>query len=436
MKLLKDSLYLSKAQQRKIFLALSILTIILYIIAMIFSLCGSKYFILDYQNSQMDNIEAWSKTYHIYPLLMLLFNTIEFSIILAFILNKSPRILYVLVYFGIRAILSIPFEFPPVLDYIYPVIFYLSIPLVDQLIENKKINWIIYVKNILDIIIAMLISLGLQLCIFVIKTGLFSLENHIMNLSATFIYALEYDIALFVILSTVSLYINREKGDSICTTSQVHGGSSQTSMKQLQKSKLKNLTKNQRIKLKLLYIKVFLTQTLGFLLLMVLPFVMGKVFEFLMMYFAFAIARYILGFKYSLHYKKESICITVGIIIFGILTLAVPFFTVDVILALVLGISLAILLHLSYKYKGMYLFNKIAKPDKFAELYVLMDGDLTEHHVRIMCKHNNLNEEQTNIICDFAEGNKKSYLAKKYNYSEKSIERKINEAIDILNKNS
>ena len=169
---------------------------------------------------------------------------------------------------------------------------------------------------------------------------------------------------------------------------------------------------------------------------MVLPFLLGKVFEFLMMYLAFAVSRYTLGFNYSLHYKKESICITVGIIVFGILTLAVPFFTVDVILALVLGVSLAILLHLSYKYKGMWLFDKISRPDKFAQLYVLMDGDLTPHHVEVMCRHKGLDKEQTQIMLDFAEGNKKSYLAKKYNYSEKTIERKINESIEIINENS
>ena len=151
------------------------------------------------------------------------------------------------------------------------------------------------------------------------------------------------------------------------------------------------------------------------------------------MYTAFAIARYILGFSYSLHYKKEALCITVGAVVFGILSLAVPFFYVVVIMAILLGVSLAVLLHLSYKYKGFYLFNFVAKPDKFAELYVLLDGDLTPHHVKIICNHRGLDKEETEIMLLFAEGNKKSYIAKKLNYSEKTIERKINEAIDKLN---
>lgn len=284
----------------------------------------------------------------------------------------------------------------------------------------------------LRLLISIAVVFVLQLMIYVIKNGDWSFENHIQPLEIAFIFAIEYDIALLVILFTILLYINREKGDSkTWVTYHNHGSFSQTSKKQSLKS---SLSKTQKTKLRLLYIKFYLTQLGAFLLLMVLPFLLGKVFEFLVMYLVFAIVRAILGFKYSLHYKKEALCITVGAVVFGILSLAVPFFYVVVISAILMGVGLAILLHLSYKYKGFYLFNKIAKPDKFAELYVLMDGDLSQHHVKIICFHRGLNKEEINIITDFAEGNKKSYIAKKYNYSEKTIERKINEAIDKLNK--
>ena len=129
------------------------------------------------------------------------------------------------------------------------------------------------------------------------------------------------------------------------------------------------------------------------------------------MYLAFAIARYILGFNYSLHYKKEVICITVGVIVFGILSLAVPFFYVILIIAIAMGIALAVLLHLSYKYKGLFLFAKISKPDKFALLYVFFDGDITRDHVYKICKYKGLDEEHSCIIRDFMDGNKISFIA-------------------------
>lgn len=437
MKLLKtESPYLDKSQWKKLFLALSIMTICLYIVAMIFSLCENKYFILDYQNTQMDRIEAWFRNNNFKSLISWLFSTFEFAIILAFITNKIPKWYYLLIFYLPIAVIADRVQIPSIIYNILPIVFYIVISII-ELAKSKELSWKRFGFCTLRLVISIVVTMLLQFIIFIIKSGNISFVNHDMSLSANFCYTLEYDIALLVILFTISLYINREKGDSkLWTEPHGVGGFSQTSKKQSQKSKLKNLTKTQRNKLRFLYVRIYLSQIFGFLLLMVLPFLLGKVFEFLMMYLAFAIARYILGFNYSLHYKKESICITVGIIVFGILTLAVPFFTVDVILALILGVSLAILLHLSYKYKSMWLFDKISRPDRFAQLYVLMDGDLTPHHVEIMCRHKGLDREQTQIILDFAEGNKKSYLAKKYNYSEKTIERKINESIEIINENS
>ena len=434
-----DELYLTKIQWKKLFLATSILVIALYLAAMICSLCGSEYFILNYQNAQMDRIEAFLRDHGIMPLLNWVFTTIEFTIIIAFVLKKYPKWYYIVPFYGIAMIVSAIFPSIPILFYqLYPFAFYFVVSVIDQLIENhkspykEKFSFKKYGIQMLRLLIAMLVVFVLQILIFIIKSGSLSFESHVMNLSATFIYALEYDIALSVLLLTITLLLDKEKGASKWTTSQPVGSSSLTSKKQSLKSKQMNLTKTQKNKLRLLYAKFYITQLGAFLLLMVLPFFLGKLLEFLVMYLAFAIARYLLGFKYSLHYKKESLCIIVGAIVFGILSLAVPFFYVDLIIAIALGIGLAVLLHLSYKYKGMFLFAQIARPDKFAELYVIFD----RHHVKVMCLHKGLDGETTDIICDFTDGNKKSYIAKKHCYEVKTIERKINDAIDKLKENS
>ena len=313
-----DSLILNKKQWLKIFTAMSVMVIVLYLVAMIFSLCGSKYFILNYQNSQMDVIENFFK-------------------------------------------------------------------------------------------------------------------NHIMNLSATFIYAIEYDIALSIVLYTIALFLDREKGDSVSwTTHQVAGGSSQTSKTNLQKSLKKNLTKKQKNRIRLIYLKTYLIQLGTLLLVFMLPFLLGKMVEFLVMYVAFVIVRYILGFKYSLHFKKESLCVSVSIVIFGILALAVPFFYVTIILAILLGTALAILLHLSYKYRSLWLFNKVAKPDKFAVLYTFFEGNLDERYIKTVCTYKGLNHFQASLIYNFMQGEKISYLAFKFNYSQRMLIYKLDEAIDKL----
>jgi len=441
----EDSLYLTRMQWTKVFTAFSIMIIALYIVAMVASLLGSKYFILNYQNSQMDRIQEWLVNYNLYPLVMDLFMTLEFTIVISFVLKKIPKIWYVLAFYTIPMILYyimhlIFGEFPDIIRATYPFLFYLIIPIIQQCIDNRKdvyrpkFSWKKYGFCIVRLLIATAITFVLQIMIYVIKDGTFTLENKVMNLSAHFIYTLEYDIALSVILYTI-LLLYREKGDSkLWATSQDHGGSSQTSTKQSQKSLRKNLTKTQKRKIRLLYLRVYLTQICAFLLLMVLPFLLGKVLEFLVMYLAFAIARYLLGFKYSLHYKKESMCITVGVIVFGILSLAVPFFYVTLVLAITLGVSLAILLHLSYKYKGMFLFAQVAKPDKFALLYTFFDGNLEYRHVKQMCIYKGLNQEETKLICEYTEGNKISYIAWKNNYSVRMTIYKLDEAIAKLTK--
>ena len=86
-----DSLFLNKQQWRKVFLAMSIMTIVLYIVDMVVSLSGNTYFILNYQNEQMDRIENFLSQYRMIDILRSVFLTLEFSIVLSFVLQKVPK---------------------------------------------------------------------------------------------------------------------------------------------------------------------------------------------------------------------------------------------------------------------------------------------------------------------------------------------------------
>lgn len=421
-----DAFILSKKQWLKVFLAMSILIIAIYSVAMVFSLCGSKYFILNYQNAQMDHIEAFMKEYKIMALINDVFMTLEFCIIATFIRKKLPQWYFVLVFYVLPLIPYFIFKHLPSWFYtLYPFAVYLPLIFI-----GKKSD---IPSKLIRFLIAIAVSALLQLIILVIKAGYFDGVNHVMNLSATFIYAVEYDIALSVMLYTGALLLDREKGDSkVWTTSQPLGGSSQISKTQSLKSNTKNLTKAQKNRLWWLYAKTYLIQLGTLLLVLVLPFLLGKVFEFIVLYLAFAITRYILGFQYSLHFKKEALCVSASLIVFGILALAVPFFYAVIVIAIAMGCSLAIGLHLSYKYKSLWLYNEVAKSDKFATLYVFFDGDLSEYHIKIICGHKGLNHFQSSLIYNFMRGEKMSVLAHKFNYSQRMIIYKLDEAIDKL----
>ena len=280
-----DELYLTKTQWKKLFLATSILVIALYLTAMICSLCGSEYFILNYQNAQMDKIEAFLRDHGIMPMLNCVFLTFEFFVVLAFVIKKIPKWYYPLAFYGIAVLVAIIYPKVPTQFYtIYPFVFHIVIPIIEQIKDNhkaeitQKFSFKKYLFALLRLVIATAIVYLLQIMIFVIKNGNLSLtENHIMNLSATFIYALEYDIALSVVLYTIALLSDKEKGDSKSWVKFQHLGlSSQTSKTNSRKSTLKkNLTKTQKRKIRLLYLKMYLTQIAAFLLLMVLPFLLG-----------------------------------------------------------------------------------------------------------------------------------------------------------------
>lgn len=441
MKLLnkEEGMFLSKPQIFKVAMALTLSIIVLYLIATICSLCSNPYFLFNYHNEQLLNIENWFKSINCYSLITYLFSTLEFYIISWFILGKRCKWYTLLIFYLVPVCIVIAFPKIPIEIWsIYPIIYYILIPILHHLKHDPKLTFKYWFYNYgIRIIIATAVSFLYQFLIFIIKMGAVKVSNNIYGLEATTIFSLEYDIALAITLYFIWLCLHREKGDNKqWATYQAAGGFSQTSKKQSQKS---NLTKNkpelsraQKKKLRMLYVKLYVHQILGFLLLMVLPFVLGKVFEFLILYFTFAITRNILGFKYSLHFKKEATCISVGVIVFGILTLVVPFFSVIICAAIILGCGLATILHLSYKYKGMFLFMQVANKDRYADLFVALDADVSEHHIKIMGKHWGLNDFQRNLLFDYMQKDKLSYLAKKYNYSDRQINYELDEIVNKI----
>ena len=134
----EDKLYLTENQWKKIFIAASIMILILYVCAMVASLCGSQYFILNFENTQLDRIEEFMRTYHIQPLISFMFSTLEFTLILSFVLKRPTKIWYPLIFYGLRIGLAFAVKMPAFFNTVYPFLFYLTIPIIEQVIENKQ----------------------------------------------------------------------------------------------------------------------------------------------------------------------------------------------------------------------------------------------------------------------------------------------------------
>ena len=115
----EDSLYLTRKQWTKLFVAFSIMVLILYVAAMIASLRGSKYFILNYQNEQMDRIESFLREHQIYPLAVWVLTTIEFSVVITFVQLKLPKWYYMVPFYALAMIISATIPTMPVVFYTF-----------------------------------------------------------------------------------------------------------------------------------------------------------------------------------------------------------------------------------------------------------------------------------------------------------------------------
>lgn len=406
-----------------------ILMVVLYGIAIILTLTGHNYFITQYHNDTLqliqDKLTEWNLIYFINGL----FATIESVIVQFYILKRKPNIFVLL---GIFISFSLLMTFHVLPNFIYSiilVIIYLLEPLLYKEYRSKN-----YWKPFVRLLIIMVVTFILQYAIQVIKTSIVNNISQLeLPLSLLFIFNVEYYLALSLVVAWLTLM---QEGVLKLWTVLAHGGSSQTSRTKLWKSNPKtttNLTNKQKRKLRLLYARLFITQSLGFLFVMLFPILIGKWLEFMIVYLSFALTRYVLGFKKSLHFKREIICISVAAVLFWFITLITPSFNIILIIAILYGIGLATLLHFTYRYKRLYLFKSVANKDRYAEFYMALNADMSEHKVRITCNHFNISKDDTEMLVLYLCNKEKiSYIAYKFKITEMTVNRHLDDILEII----
>lgn len=405
-----------------------ILMVVLYGIAIILTLTGHDYFITQYHNDTLQLIQDKLTEWHLIYFLESLFIVIESTIIQFYIIQKKPNI-FVLVGMFIVIGLCQTFKLLPIWSYsLIITIFYLVLPLFYKEYRNKN-----YWKPFVRLLIIMVVTFILQYVIKVIKGNLLEFKQDVIPLSLVFIFNVEYYLALALIISWLVLM---QEGVSKLWTAGIHGGSSQTSRTKLWKSNPKtttNLTNKQKRKLRLLYARLFITQSLGFLFVMLFPIIIGKWLEFMIVYLSFALTRYVLGFKKSLHFKREIICISVAAVLFWFITLITPSFNIILIIAILYGVGLATLLHFTYRYKRLYLFKSVANKDRYAEFYMTLNADMSEHKVRITCNHFNISKDDTEMLVLYLCNKEKiSYIVYKFKITEMTVNRHLDDILEII----
>lgn len=391
------------------------------LVGVIFTLCGSNYFLLNYTNESLDSFQSFCESCGIKEYIDLIFLLIETNVFLYFIHRHfGLRNIIVSILSIIYSVISLYLNLP---SYLITLVIFILI-FISALTYKKGI-----VLNVLNYFIGLTIIFILEFLISYIKMGQINL-NMTNEFSIIFNCYIDF---LLILSSTYYLVVIIEERRTIkclkrkqSETSHLVFSSSQNTRKKKQSTNIETTKKKSNFTFNL---RFYLEQIMGFILILLFPIVTGKYVEYLFIYLTFVFTRAILGFNKSIHFEKESVCIFLALIIFWLITFFVPSFNINFTIAVCLGFLLAVFLHFSYKVNRLTLFMKVANKDRFATFYCILDGDLNDEYIKAISYKIGLDEIDTKILTLFMKGNKISYIAKTLNYDSITINRHLD---DIL----
>lgn len=409
----------------KLVLTLNILIYLVLLTGLIFTLSGSNYFLISYDNSSLNSFQTFCETYGLKEYVDLLFLLIETNIILLFIHKKfNLRVLITNILIIGYSILSL---YAPIPTFTINIFLILCVFISALCYKDKKR----IISNVINFFISAISVFILELLINYIKLKQINF-NEDLEFNIIFNCYIDYLICLSTTLYLVALIKERRTIKCLkrehSETSHLVGSSSQNIKKRRHSTSIETIKKKSNFTFNL---RFYLEQLMGLLLIILFPIVTGKFVEYIFIYLTFIITRAILGFNKSIHFEKESVCIFLALIIFWLITFFVPSFNINFTIAIILGFILAVFLHFSYKVNRLTMFMKVANKDRFATFYCILEGDLSSEYIEAVSYKIGLNELDIKILTLFMQRNKISYIAKTLGYDNITINRHLD---DIMTK--
>lgn len=410
------------------------LLLLVYLIALITTLCGSDFFLLKVDGGAIAALEDTLRSWNVNFLVPLAFASIEETIILCFVCLSKPKFWWPLSYFAMYlafyfvfafTINSIPGWLPFALGFPYAV----AIGLVSARKDFK--HWW---KPMVRLLIAAAASIVLNFMIFFFRTKLISLGT-ILSSTSLFYLSVEYDLALSLVLGFIALLMTREKGVSKCQMHRVAGGSSPTSTKCSPKPLPKRndqLPPSLLKKAKRIRAMAFAAQTAALIAISLFPIIVGKGTEFAIMYVSFCLTRLILGFKKSLHFKSEMLCISAGALVFWGLTLLIPSHEAILIVSVAYGCGLALGFRLYWELHDLRLYRLAAKSDRKAMLYCAFKGNIEPRHIKGIMKIRGYGDREIRMVVSYMSGLKIEAIAHDEKYAKITIDKALTEIAEDL----
>ena len=410
------------------------LVLLVYTIAMICTLNGNDYFMLNFHSEGLQRIEDTLRGCGLFALVQFLFVAVEGMIISSFTLQRLPKWWFSLAFY-LPVVLAdlicwgLVGYFPGVVQFLVILATHVTILLVMKLKEGKRE----VLFSFLRLAIAMVVSLALSEMISILRTKIWELFQHSWSNSATFALNFEYDIALVLALLFLSLVLplGKKKGVEPCLTEPLAGGSSPT-MKNLSPknspiAKTDEYSPSPRIKkrLRLLKAKVIAIQTVALIVIALLPWVVGRPVEFSLVYASFCLTRVMLGFSRSLHFKSELMCVTIGAVVFWLLTYLTPSVEACLIMSFAYGAGVAIGFRLYWELHDLILYRRACKLDRYAMLYTAFKGNVSKKHIKGVMLMRGYDKQDIDLVFLYMERMKVDGIAVEMNYSKRTIETRL-----------
>lgn len=410
------------------------LLLIVYLIALVTTLCGSDFFLLKVDGGAIAELEGTLRSWNVLFLSPLVFSTIEETIIVSFVALSKPKFWWPLAYFSIYLALYLAFAFtlgsiPGWLSLAIGVPFALVIGLVGIRKDFRK-----WWKPVLRLAIATAVSLFLNFIVFYFRTRLISLGT-ILPASQVFYLSVEYDLALALALGFIVLVAIREKGEIECQTHLAVGGSSPTSTKCSPKPLPKRnsqLPPSLLKKAKRMKAMTFAIQFAALIAVSLFPILVGKGTEFAIMYVSFCLTRLILGFRKSLHFKSEMLCISAGALAFWGLTLLIPSHEAVLIVSVAYGCGLALGFRLYWELHDLRLYRLASKSDRKAMLYCAFKGNVEPRHIKGVMKIRGYGDREIRMVVSYMNGLKIEAIARDENYAKITVDKALTEIAEDL----
>lgn len=410
------------------------LLLITYVVALVFTLCGSDAFLIGTENPAISDLASRLNSWGVYPLITIAFATIEETLMVWFIILKRPKWWMPASYFAARVLNNFIFLWAganavPTWSFLtINVLFCLGF----ALSHGKRCG-----KPLIRMAITIVLSFALNELIALFRSKAIEINHYYVE--TAFIYlSIEYDLAFGLSLGFLAMVIPWEKGGAeTCYPTADAGGSSPNSTNSSPKSSKTARTDGLplRYKKRLFWLKarVMAIQTIAIIVIAALPCFTGKPVEFALVYASFCMTRMTLGFNRSLHFKSEASCVIVGALTFWALTYLTPNVEASIVFSLAYGAGLALGFRLYWELHDLIMYRKASKTDRFAMLYVVFKGNCDPKHVNgVMRAKGILSKDDIKMVQLYMQREKVEYIADWMGYAKITVEKKLTDLANYL----